>query len=185
MAKITKNIQLSAIPADFSELGGYNAHFIGDQNVKDAKDFTAEVIDELGIVADGAVLATGFERFMSAVLGHAATTGQPVRFDGVMRVGPLIRGLYKSKSSKVPLKNVRLGITPLKAMKPTVEILLHNVTEGEMIRLEGVTSDVKTIWFAFPEGALGDAKSVKVTVKSRCGDPEAGLQTKSITAKIG
>ena len=241
MAKITKNIQLSAIPADFSELGGYNAHFIGDQNVKDAKDFTAEVIDELGIVADGAVLATGFERFMSAVLRHAATTGQPVRFDGVMRVGPLIRGLYKSKSSKVPLKNVRLGITPLKAMKPTVEILLHNVTEGEtmyldvisdvgagakigyvsglvqvqvngrncqvdplaedegvwyqtvgeggaegeMIRLEGVTSDVKTIWFAFPEGALGDAKSVKVTVKSRCGDPEAGLQAKSITAKVG
>ena len=36
MAKITKNIQLSAIPADFSELGGYNTHFIEDQNVKEA-----------------------------------------------------------------------------------------------------------------------------------------------------
>ena len=29
------------------------------------------------------------------------------------------------------------------------------------------------------------AKSVKITVKSRCGNPEAGLQAKSITAKVG
>ena len=241
MSKVKKNIRLCAISTDFSELGGYRAQFVGEQDVKDARDFTAEVIDELGIVADGAVLATGFERFMTAVLSHAASTGQPVRLDGVFRVGPTIRGLYKDPGAPVPLRNVRLGITPLKAMKPEVEIVLHNVVEGEtlyldvisdagagakigyvsgsadvqingrncsidpeaedegvwyqtvgeggaegeMIRLEDVTSDVKTVWFSFPSGALEGAKSVKITVKSRCGNPEAGVQAKSITAKVG
>ena len=79
MAKITKNIQLCAIPTDFSKIGGYNAHFIGDQNVKDAKDFTAEVIDELGIVADvgaGAKIGVVEVSEYSAISDHGHTTVQ-------------------------------------------------------------------------------------------------------------
>ena len=238
MGNRMKKYRMKAIPAKFSEKGGFSAQFVSDGYSVDAR---TEILPAV-ITANGVQVGEGtawdlVTAFLKACAQRTANTGETVNVGSLLSFGLAIKGWYANKDSKADKESVHVSATLLGDLRPTVAFSMSNAVEGATITLvtimsEGCelgrirqgaafringkelrmldgdtvtaslrTADGETVTAICPivgsaadhidatlPAAFSDAafvgRSVRITVRGRCGDPEAGAQEKSIEATL-
>ena len=138
--RVKKYVQ-AAIPAKFSEKGGFSARFVSDGFSVDAKaEILPGVIKDEGLqigAEPGWALVRGF---IKGCADHVAKTGETVSVGSLMTFGLGIRGWYARKTSKATKENVHVTCKLLDDLRPTCDFSMSNANEGNTLTLVTVMS---------------------------------------------
>lgn len=237
--KRVKKYQMVKIPDAISELGGYSARFVGDENgTTDAYDeILPGTIEKTGLKTSTDVARAVTTQFFLDCIDYVAKTGETLVIPGVLMIRLSIRGSFKNKDSQAKTDNVHVSVFLLNEAKPKMVFSMSNANEGKTLMLytattpdselnhvvQGATVDIngrytkmldgdkvsaavkvsstETVEAVCPILSSDDShisvqlpsdfndprlvgKEIVFEVEGRCGDPDAGTQTKKVTATL-
>ncbi len=134
---------LFPISADFASIGGYVGQLKGRTTYGTSR-LIKETLRTKNITFDEKEFRSHLERLLDTAIELVVNNGVNVRIDGYLLFRPVLKGHFKDKTSSFdPAKKhkVVLDVTILKDMKiDTSNWSLHNVTEGVVVKVDGVSS---------------------------------------------